>query len=141
MANHESTFEVAATPDVVAAYLADLANRAAWDPNTVAVTPLAGGDAGSRSARVVVGFYGKRLELDFVVAQHDADCVVLQGTGKTLDRRDTFRIEPHDGGSQVTYRAELKLKGMLRMLDRGLQVSIDSMVPRAVKGLEAALAG
>lgn len=141
MANHESTFEVAATPDVVAAYLADLTNRPAWDPTVVAVTPHDAADPGTSGARVVVGFYGRRLELDYVVERHDADCVVLQGAGKKLGRRDTFRIEPHDGGSRVTYRAELELKGMLRMLDRGLQVSIDSMVPRAVKGIEAALTG
>jgi hypothetical protein len=65
---------------------------------------------------------------------------VLVGRGKSLESRMTFDIERAAAGSTIAYDAQLKLKGALRLFDKGLQMQFTTMGERAAAGLATSLA-
>jgi carbon monoxide dehydrogenase subunit G len=142
MAQHRSTIDVPADPATVFAYLSDLTNAKAWDPSVVEAERENGTTFGAGARfRVVVAFFGRRIELRYTVEQSDPPAtLVLRATGKSVERLDTITIAPSDGGSRVTYDSSLRLKGPLRMLDKGLQLQFTTMTERATAGLKERLA-
>ncbi|HEX7096853.1 MAG TPA: SRPBCC family protein [Acidimicrobiales bacterium] len=141
MARYESTIEVSASPDAVSAFLSDVANTQAWDPSVVEARRADGPGRG----RLVLGFYGRRFELDCVVDRHpptaagEAATVVLRATSPKIERCDTFTVTATAGGSRVAFASELRLKGVLRVLGRGLQVPVERMGAQVSERLAAAL--
>jgi dehydrogenase/reductase SDR family member 12 len=143
MARYETTILVPAAPDEAFQYLADFTNTATWDPSVVEATRLDEGPfrAGS-SFHVVVAFYGRRVPLTFTIETFEPERrLVLVGEGRRVRSRDTMTFVPQDGGTSITYAAELQLRGALRILDRGLQLAFSGMGDRAAAGLKQALGG
>jgi hypothetical protein len=143
MARYHTTIDVPAAPAKAFAYLADLANSTAWDPSVVEATRLDDGPLGVGARfRVLVAFYGRRIELAHTIETYEPDCrLVLVAKRKSVSSRDVITIEPAGAGSRITYDAELRLNGALRLLDRGLQLAFGGMGDRAAAGLRAALGG
>jgi carbon monoxide dehydrogenase subunit G len=143
MAHYVTTIEVPASPETAFAYIADFTNAQQWDPGTVESVRLDDGPLGVGARfRVVAGFFGRRIELEYVIEEHDPDRrVVLAVTGKSVTGRDTITIEPSGTGSSIVYDADLRLKGALRFLDKGLQVTFTNIGNKASDGLKKALGG
>jgi hypothetical protein len=143
MAHHESTVEVPASPEDAFALLSDRSALSTWDPTMVesaALDPDAAG-VGARY-RVVAAFFGRRIELDEVIERHDApQALVVVGRNKNVEHRTQYTIERRDGGARITTVADLKLKGAMRILDKGLQVTFTNVGDRAADGLRRALGG
>jgi hypothetical protein len=141
MAQHTTTVDVPVTPDVAFAYLADLTNSAGWDPSIAAATRVDDGPIGvGATFLVVIAAFGKRIELATTIERHEAPTsLAFVGTHKNAVRRDTITFEPGAGGARVTTATELRLKGALRLLDKGLQMQLVTMADRAAAGLAAAL--
>jgi hypothetical protein len=55
--------------------------------------------------------------------------------------RDTITVAATDAGTALTYDAELRLTGAMRLLDKGLQLSFTTMSEKATAGLKKALGG
>jgi carbon monoxide dehydrogenase subunit G len=143
MARYQTSFSVPLAPDAVCSYIADVTNTAQWDPSVVEATRLDDGPlvAGARF-RVVVGLFGRRIELTDVIERLEAPhTVVRKGTGKSVVSTVTVTVEPDGTGARVTYDAHLALKGALRLLDKGMQLQFTTMSERAVAGLTTALGG
>jgi hypothetical protein len=141
MAQYETVIEVPVTPEAAFAYLADVTNAAAWDPSVVVAERLDDGPIGEGSRfRLQIAFFGRRIERTTTIARHAAPSeLVLVGSGKAVESRETFTLTAHDGGTRIAHDAHLRLKGAMRVLDRGLQLPFTSMGERAAAGLASRL--
>jgi carbon monoxide dehydrogenase subunit G len=141
MAHYETTLDVPAAPETAFAYLADLSNATAWDPSIVQAERIGDGPIGVGSRfRVVVAFFGRRIELDYEIERHDAPGTVsFVGRNKSVERRDTVTVATAAAGSAVTYEADLRLRGALRLLDKGLQLQFTTINDKAAAALREQL--
>lgn len=143
MARYTATLETSRTRRDVAAYLSDFSSTREWDPGVVEAERLDQGPVavGSRF-RVVARFLGRRAELTYEIVRHDpGERVTLRGESATVVSLDTMRFsDTPDGGTRVSYEADLTLKGPLRALDPLLRLAFNRVGDRAAAGLQAELA-
>ena len=143
MARYTATLETPRTRRDVAAYLTDFSTTQEWDPGVVEAQRLDDGPLGVGSRfRVVARFLGRRAELTYAIVRHTPDeLVTLRGENATVVSLDTMRFsDTPDGGTRVTYEADLTLKGPLRALDLLLGLAFNRVGDRAAAGLRAELA-
>lgn len=134
MAEFTEAFTVAASPEDAFDYLADPAHRAEWDPAVRSVEP---GDDG---LRLTIGFYGRAIETRYVVAELDRPRRIVLAIDGKVRGSDEFVIEPADGGgSRITLRMHVAMKGIARVLDRGLGVAFAGIGENAVAGIRSRL--
>ena len=141
MAQYQTTIEVPASPESAFAYLADFTKTKDWDPSIVEAERIGDGPIGVGSQfRLVAAFFGRRIELTYTIERHDApSTVALVGKGKSVESRDTITVEGTADGSRITYDAQLRLKGAMRLLDKGLQLQFSTMSERAAAGMKEKL--
>jgi carbon monoxide dehydrogenase subunit G len=143
MARYTATLETPRERRDVAAYLSDFSTTQEWDPGVVEAERLDDGPVGIGSRfRVVARFLGRRAELTYEIVRHDPDeLVTLRGENATVVSLDTMRFsDTPDGGTRVSYEADLSLKGPLRMLDPLLRLAFNRVGDRAAVGLRDELA-
>ncbi|MEM9464391.1 MAG: SRPBCC family protein [Actinomycetota bacterium] len=137
MAEYQATFTVDAPPEEVVAYVADLRNLTQWDSSVRGATLASDtGPAVGRTFDVVVGFYGRELEAVYEIVEYDCHSTVAW----TIDGKasGTARVEVRGDGdsSAVEYRLELSMKGLAKLLDRGLNVALEGIGENAERGLQ-----
>lgn len=141
MARYVTTVRTARTPQEVFAYLADLRNFAEWDPGVKAVSQVQGSGGGPDSVFdvTVAGLVGD-LTLRYVTedynAPHNLLVVARSAVFTSIDR---ITVEPDGTGSVVTYDADLRLNGVLRVGDLGLRLVFGYIGDRAAAGLRRVL--
>ena len=118
----------------VFAYRADFSNAAEWDPSSTESKALSGGGpaVGARYG-VTSEFLGREVPLTYEIVEMDAPRrVVLRAETDAVTSRDemTFRAIP-DGGTELTYDADLRLKGARRLLDPAFGVAFRRLCERA----------
>lgn len=125
------------------AYLAEFSSVADWDPSVVSAKALSepGLQIGTRF-EVVVKVAGRETPLIYeVVAIDPPNRVSLRAETGALVSLDTMTFAPDPGGTtEVTYDADLSLKGALRMLDPALGVAFKRIGEAARDGLRKRLA-
>ncbi len=137
MAHFETSIDLPLTPDEAFDYLADFSRTVEWDPSVVESAVLTAGSPrpGSRF-RVVVGFVGRRLALDYEITAYERPRrLVLECQDGPLRSIDTIRIAPRRRGSRVHYEARLELAGLLRLADPLLHLLFQRTGKRAARGL------
>ena len=119
-------------------YLADLRSIAEWDPSVEEIRLLSGepGTVGARY-QLEVGFLRRRVSLPYLTLTAETPTlVVFAAETASVMVRDEARIRPlADGGSSVTWDAELRLKGPRRLLDPLLRIAFNRLGRRAAHGL------
>lgn len=131
--------------------MADVRNFAEWDPGVKAVAQVTGDGPGADSAFdvTVKGFAGD-MDLTYVTKEYDPpNSVLLVAESKNLTSVDRMTVRPVtdedgadlEGGSVVTYDAELTLNGALGIADPVFQLTFDKIGDKAAKGLVKALDG
>jgi Polyketide cyclase / dehydrase and lipid transport len=124
------------------AYLATFSNAVDWDPGVLASEQLDPGPVamGTRF-RLVVPFGGRRVPLTYRVTGYQPDReVLLAATSGLLHATDKIVVTGGAGGSAVSYQAEVRLRGPLRLLDPLLRPRFRAVADRAAAGLAQALA-
>jgi carbon monoxide dehydrogenase subunit G len=136
----ERTVQTPAAPEAVFAYLSDFTNTTEWDPGTIS-TERAQGDGGVGTVYDNISeFNGRKTELEYTVIEHEAPTLfALRGENKTVTAVDTMRIEPHDGGSRVTYTADFEFKGPAKLVTPFLGGAFKKLGDEAEEGLREAL--
>ena len=136
MAHYRSDFDLAAPIDDVFACLSDVEGWQDWDPSIRETTPTDTGSPaiGSRY-EVVVGFYGKAIRQVHQIVELEAPSRLVVATSGRVVGRTVYELTPIDGGTRVIWDASLKLKGMARMLDRGLNLAFSGLGDSATEGL------
>lgn len=142
MARYVTTVRTGWSAEQAFEFMADLRNFATWDPGVRRVVQVEGAAGGPDAVfDVTVAGVGRDLTLRYRTVQHDApeSLLVVASTGLlTSEDRVTVVPEP-DGGASVTYDADLRLGGPLRLADPALRLVFGRIGDRAAAGLRAAL--
>jgi carbon monoxide dehydrogenase subunit G len=139
MARYVTKVRTALTPQDAFAYMADLRHFAEWDPGVKRVVQVDGEGAGPTSSFDVT-VSGTTLRYVTREFQPPANLLVV-AESSTLVSTDRVTVEGVDGGSVVTYDADLRLKGLFRLADPFLRLAFGRIGGRAAAGLRIALVG
>ena len=141
MARYVTTVRSAKTPQEAFAYMADLGNFVEWDPGVKAVRQVEGSGGGPDAVfDVTVVAPGPDLTLRYVTEVHDAPHnLLVVARSIVFTSIDRITVEPDGTGSLVTYDADLRLNGVLRVGDLGLRLVFGQIGNRAAAGLRRVL--
>ena len=141
MARYVTTVKTAKTLKEAFTYMADLRNFAEWDPGVKAVRQVQGSGGGPDSVfDVTVAGIGRDLTLRYVTEEYDAPRnVLVVARSSVFTSIDRITVEPNGTGSVVTYDADLRLNGVLRVGDLGLRLVFGQIGDRAAAGLRRVL--
>ena len=137
MARYSTTVESDLSVDDAFAYMADLRNFAEWDPG-VSEAELIRADGPGPDAVYRVTANGIELEYETREFQPPTQVFVV-AESTFFESADRVTVEPHAGGSRVTYEAELRLPGPLRLFDPVLSIVFNRIGDKAAAGLEKAI--
>lgn len=122
-------------------YVADFARQAEWDPNTVSSRRLDDGElgVGSRFALdVKVGSRTAPMEYHITEYQRPAK-VVLVGEGSGVRSYDIITFSEGQEGTRVDYDVEIKLSGLLGVIQPLLGRAFAGIARGAVTGMKREL--
>lgn len=125
-------------------YVADLRNLPEWDPGVVTATQAEGAGIDLGAVYEVTLARPPRYRLRYEVTEHDPGrSTTLIARSRIFTSIDRVEAVPADdgSGSVVTYDAELRLNGILRVADPALRIAFERIGDRAAAGLRAALEG
>ncbi len=124
------------------AYVADWSRQAEWDPNTVS-SELIGTDAAPRvGARYAlqVKMGPRAVPMEYRITELDApDRLVLVGEGSGVWSQDVITFSQTPSGTRVEYEAEIRLSGVLGLLQPLLGRAFDGIAKGAVAGMKREL--
>jgi len=142
MARYVSTVNSTRGVEETFDYLADFSSVREWDPSVVRaelLDPAPG--LGARFA-VTVRFAGRETELTYRTTEFERPRrVVLVAESSTVTSEDTITFEPAGAGSAVTYDANLRLRGPLKLADPVLGLLFKKLGDDAAAGLRRELGG
>lgn len=143
MARYEAAVTTTQEREAVFDYLADFRSAAEWDPSVHEARLLEGepGHPGSEF-RVVSRFMGRDVPLTYRTIEVDRPRRLLLAaeTSTVISRDEITLTEIADGGTALTYSADLRLRGPLRLFDPLLGVFFSRLGNNARRELEARLA-
>lgn len=128
MVSVSRTFTVSALPSVVIDYLKDFSNAEQWDPGTQRCTrndsgPLAIGATWHNVSKIV----GVSTELTYTLKELTDAKLVFVGENKTATSTDTISVSPAAGGSDITYRADLRMHGAAALLAPAMKLVFEKL--------------
>jgi carbon monoxide dehydrogenase subunit G len=140
----ERTIHTTCPQQVAFDHVADFSTTQDWDPGIPSAERI-GDDpvaAGSRF-RLVSRFNRTEQTLVYEITEYERpNAVTLVGEGGNFHGVDRITFAPDaGGGTVVTYRADLSLRGVARLAEPFIKGKLDAMSDRAVAGLKAALDG
>jgi dehydrogenase/reductase SDR family member 12 len=143
MARYRTTVDSSRPVEETFHYLADFSNAEEWDPGVTEGERVGDGVVGTGSRfRLVARFLGRDVPMEYeITAFESPHRVVLEADEHTVRSVDEIRVETaEDGGTRVTYEADLRLKGPLGgVLDPLLGVIFRRIGDRADAGLRQTL--
>lgn len=116
MVNVTRTFLVDKPVETVVDYLKDFGNAVEWDPGTQRCErqdegPIQVGSTWHNVSKVL----GKESELTYTLEKLEPGHVVLVGRNDTATSTDDITVRPADGGSEITYHAQIDLHGAAKL--------------------------
>jgi uncharacterized protein YndB with AHSA1/START domain len=141
MTHIERTLTVDQPAERVWDYLSDFRSTNDWDPGTVRTERTSGDGGAGTTYHHTSRFLGREVQLDYVVTEVEPGRrITLQGDNSTVTSVDTITVDAApEGGTVVTYRAELTLKGVARLAGSALALPLKKLGDDAEKGLTEAL--
>ncbi|MCD6726131.1 MAG: SRPBCC family protein, partial [Solirubrobacteraceae bacterium] len=141
MARYTASIETPRPPSETFAYLSDFSTTREWDPGVIEAERLGDAPVGEGTEfRLVAYFLGRKAELTYRIVEFEpGEAVTLRGENATVVSLDRITFEPSDGGTRITYDADLALKGPLRIADPLLGLAFNRVGDRALKGLRETL--
>ena len=142
MARYTGTVEAPHSAEEVWHYLADLRSVEEWDPSVDEVE-LTGGEPRSEGARyrLDLRFRGRSITLPYRIVEVDPPHrVVFAAETDSVMVRDEARINPlGPSACSVTWDADLRLRGIRRLLDVPLRLIFNRVGENAKDGLSERL--
>lgn len=137
----QRTVETTAAPGPVFAYLSDFTNTNEWDPGTITTERVEGDGGVGTVYHNVSEFNGNKSELRYEVVELVPERkIALKGEGKSVHADDTMELEPAGTGTRVSYTADIRLKGLLKLAEPFLGKAFKKLGDEAEEGLNTALA-
>ena len=137
---HEQ-IETTLPPDVAFPFVADFANSSRWDPGVSDSVRLDEGPVrvGARY-RLQVRMGGRWTPMEYRVAVFEPiRRVVLNGAGSGVVAIDEIRFEPTGSGTRIDYTADIRLGGLLRLVQPFLGGAFRKIAKDALLGMQRAL--
>jgi carbon monoxide dehydrogenase subunit G len=136
------TFAVTPSPATVIDYLKDFGNAEQWDPGTQTCTrqdtgPVQEGSTWHNVSKIV----GVEAELTYTLKTLTDDTLVFVGTNDASTSTDTITVEPHEGGSVITYHADLDMHGLAKILSPAMKLVFEKLANDTEKQLTEVLNG
>ena len=128
--------------DEAFAFVADFANSEQWDPGVASSVRVNPGPVGVGARyRLGIRMNGRVTPMEYAVTQFDAPRrVVLTGTGSGVYAIDDIAFESTADGTAITYIADIRLRGVLRLLAPLAGGSLRKIAQNAKAGMERTLA-
>lgn len=137
MAHYNASVDTSRPPAEMFAYLSDFSSTQEWDPGVIEAERL--GDAPVREGtefRLLASFLHRKIPLTYRIVEYNPpSAVTFRGESSTVVSLDRITFEPCNGGTRITYDADLALKGPLKLADPLLQVAFKRVGDRALAGL------
>jgi carbon monoxide dehydrogenase subunit G len=143
MARYQATVYTDRSRQEVFDYLSDFSTTQDWDPGVVTAERLTG-DAVKQGSEfsLVARFLGRDTQLTYRIVEYESPrYVVFLGENATVISRDRITFEPMGEGTNISYDAELSLKGTLRLADPLLGLAFKRVGDRALAGMRETLMG
>lgn len=122
-------------------FIADFANSATWDPGTA--TSVALDEGGPRvGARYLLGVrMGSRVApMTYTITRLERPSrVILAGEGSGVSAVDDISFAPSASGTTIDYVADIRLKGVLRLLAPFASGSFRRIADNARAGMQRTL--
>ena len=116
----ELQIEIKAPPEVVFDLLADHTKHPLWDPHMIEAKLFTEGPIKKGSKGITVGELKgrRRIENEIVYDEYDRPKFVSGGTtsGSVIGKM-TNEFIPTEKGTKVNFRLEVKIKGLMRLLE------------------------
>jgi uncharacterized protein YndB with AHSA1/START domain len=124
-------------------YLADFASVREWDPTVTEARALdPGGPRLGARYRVVVKALGRETPYEYETIEFERpSLVVVRAETPTVVSLDTITFAESGSGTDVTYDAQLDLKGVARVFGLPMAFGFRRLAQNAKAGLERELAG
>jgi carbon monoxide dehydrogenase subunit G len=123
------------------AFVADFANAAHWDPGVATSERIDAGPVrvGARY-RLGVRMSGRVAPMEYTITHLDAPRrVVLAGEGSGVAAVDDITFEPAGAGTTITYVADIRLRGAMRLLAPFAGGAFRKIAANARAGMQRAL--
>lgn len=133
--------ETALPPDAAFAFVADFANSMAWDPGVATSERIDEGppQVGSRF-RLGVRLAGRVAPMEYRISVYEPSRqVVLVGTGSVVSAVDEIRFTPAGSGTRIDYTADIRLAGLLRLVQPFLGGQFARIGREALAGMKQTL--
>lgn len=127
--------------DAAFAYVADFANSMKWDPGVATSERLDSGPVGP-GARYQLGIRmrGQVRPMEYRITVFEPSRrVVLVGEGSGISAVDEIRFQPAGTGTHIDYTADIRLGGILRLLQPFLGGAFRKIAQDALGGMQRAL--
>jgi carbon monoxide dehydrogenase subunit G len=122
------TFTVTPPVERVVDYLKDFGHAEQWDPGTETCTRNDGGPiAVGANWRNVSKIMGATTELTYTLETLEAEKIVLVGKNKSATSTDTLTFRPADGGTEITYRADLEMHGAAKLATPVMKLAFEKL--------------
>lgn len=123
-------------------YIADFDHADEWDPNTAGARRLDGGPLGAGSRfELQVRMGGRTVPMEYRITEFERPVrVVLVGEGSGVESIDDIRFERRGDLTAVDYRADIRLGGVLRLLQPFLGGTFAKIGRDAAAGMRRELA-
>ena len=139
MASYAATVSSSLPPDEVFAYLADFRSVAEWDPSVKSAVHVNSDEPIALGAifRVTTKTALSEVVLEYTTIELEPnDRIVLRGENNSMVSIDTIIIrDDGHGGAELTYDAEIELKGLRKLADPLLGLGFKRLGDRARDGL------
>jgi carbon monoxide dehydrogenase subunit G len=122
-------------------FVADFANASGWDPGTATSERLDHGPVGVGARyRLGVRMGGSVRPMEYrIVSYERPHGVVLQGEGSGVSAIDRILFEPDADGTSIDYTADIRLRGVLRLLAPLARGRFASIAMKAREGMQRTL--
>ena len=141
MARYTATLDTDHPVEEMFAYLSDFSTTEEWDPGVMRARRNGTGQIGvGTTFDLVASFLGRENDLTYEVTEYDAPhAVTVRGENASVVSLDRITTEPHNGGTRITYDADLAMKGPLKLFDPLLKLAFNRVGDRALEGLRTTL--
>lgn len=142
MARYVGTIPTSRSPEQAFDYMADFSSAAEWDPSVVRAERLGEGPGPGAEFLIVVRLAGRESEFTYRTVRYERpELIVLRAESPTVISEDTITVRParSGGGAEVTYEADLRPKGAMRLADPLLGLLFKRLGDNAAEGLRREL--
>jgi carbon monoxide dehydrogenase subunit G len=133
--------ETPLAPEAAFAFIADFANAMHWDPGTVTSERIDDGPVGLGARyRLGVRLGGRVAPMEYRISTFQPpNRVVLVGEGSGVSAVDDIRFEPSGSGTRIDYSADIRLGGVLRLVQPFLGRAFAKLGRDALDGMQRTL--